>query len=139
MDHPYCRWCSGVRCTASAFLHVKRGILSAGKGSQTSNRAGALQKPSLPKGKGCPVSPVMVSLCLHRQGAGSLCHGPQPLGHAGLGLPDDLQEHDSGGCHRASVTAPLHHAKQGLLEAAERTGHRAGTAEEEQQEQPDTC
>lgn len=80
-------------------LYEKRGLFSAGKGSQTPNRAGALQKPSLSRGKDYPVSPLMGSLCFHRQGAGSLCHGPQPLRHAGLGLPDDLQEHDSGGCH----------------------------------------
>lgn len=30
----------------------------------------------------------------------------------------------------------MHPAKQGLLEAAERTGHRVGTAEEERQKQP---
>lgn len=77
----------------------KRGLSSAGKGSQASNRTGALQKPSLSKGKDYPVSPLMVSLCFHRQGAGPLCYGPQPLSHAGLGLPDDLQEHDRGGCH----------------------------------------
>lgn len=77
----------------------KRGLSSAGKGSQASNRTGALQKPSLSKGKDYPVSPLMVSLCFHRQGAGPLCYGPQPLSHAGLGLSDDLQEHDRGGCH----------------------------------------
>lgn len=139
MDHPYCRCCSGVRFTASVFPHVKREaywMLVRVVKHQTEQ--GHTETLSV-KRKGFPVSPVMVSLCFHRQGAGSLRHGPQPLRHAGPGLPDDLQEHDSGGCHWASVTAPLHLAKQGLLEAAERTGHRAGTAEEEQQEQPSTC
>jgi len=77
-------------------------------------------------------------LCLHRQGSRSLCYGAQPVSHAGLGLPDDLQEHDRRGCHRASIKTPMHPAEPGLLEAAERTGHRVGTAEEEQQKQPTT-
>lgn len=117
----------------------KRGLLSAGEGSQTPNRAGALQIPSRSRGKDHPVSALRCPSCFHRQGAGSLRHGPQPLRHAGPGLPDDPQEHDGGGCHWAGGKAPLHHAKQGLPEAAERAGHRAGTAKEEQQEQPSTC
>lgn len=78
----------------------------------------------------------IISLCFHRQGSGSLCYGSQPVSHTGLGLPDDLQEHDSSGCHWASIKTPMHLAKPGLLEAAERTGHSVGTAEEEYQNQP---
>lgn len=113
----------------------KRSLLSAGKGSQSTKYIRGVRETFTAQRQGLPSARCDVSLCVHRQGAGSLCHGPQPLSHAGLGLPDDLQEHDSGGRHRARVEAPLHPPKPGLPQAAQRTGHSAGTAKEEQQEQ----
>lgn len=62
-------------------------------------RAGALQKPSLSKNGITQCHLCITSLCFCRQGSGSLRYGSQPVSHIGLGLPDDLQEHDSSGRH----------------------------------------
>lgn len=67
---------------------------------------------------------------LHRQAAGALRDGEEPLRHALPRLPHDLWEHDIGGGDRAGEEVQADHSQLGLPETAEGAGHAAPGQEE---------